>query len=121
MSADLLREAAALMRSRAKTATEGPWSLTFIPESAVPSQHAVDRHYVMGCFDGNARNPAGPAAMCEYEPDAEHIAGMHPAVALAVADWLDATAGELDQYGWDGLPSNATAVAVARAYLDGPH
>ena len=110
MSAELLREAAALMRQRAEAATEGPWSLTYISEAAVPSQHAVDRHYVMGCFDGNPKNPTGPAAMCEFPADADYIASWHPAVALAVADWLDNAARI---WPFDGPP----ALAVARAYL----
>ena len=57
--------------------------------------------------------------------DAEHIASWHPAVALAVADWLDATAvrveaarepkdGGARNHGWRG---SRQALAVARAYL----
>lgn len=48
--------------------------------------------------------------------DAAHIAAMSPAVALAVADWLDSVHADLATY-------NATtaqakhAFAVARAYL----
>ena len=68
MSADLLRRAAAKMRENAEAATEGRWTVTHIPESAVPSQHAIDRWYVMGHFNGQPRNQTGPAAMCEYEP-----------------------------------------------------
>lgn len=43
------------------------------------------------------------------DADAAHIAGMHPAVALAVADLL--TVASVD---W---PENPEAIAVARAYL----
>ena len=61
------------------------------------------------------------------EADMRHIASWHPAVALAVADWLDAVAeawpiSEPDY----GLSVRAEAVghrqalAVARAYLGEP-
>ena len=112
MSAETLRKAASLMRERATDATEGPWLVTFIPETAVPSQHLVDRWYVMGCFDQDPRRQTGPAAMCEYEPDVRHIASWHPAVALAVADWLDCQADTTCDCGVD-----ESALAVARAYL----
>jgi hypothetical protein len=52
-----------------------------------------------------------------------HIAGMHPGVALAVADWLEAEAAAADLVANDpvtaravGLPDKR-ALAVARAYL----
>lgn len=122
MSAEILRRAAALMRERAEAATPGPWSGNYVPESAVANQHIIERWFVMGCFDGNPRNPTGPAAMCEYEPDAAHIASWHPVVALAVAEWLEATAAENDNTGaleflnFVGADAHA-ALVVARAYL----
>lgn len=127
MSAEVLRRAAALMRERAEAATEGEWFVAHIPESAVPSPHAIDRWYVMGFFDGDTRKPTGPSAMCEYEPDAVHIASWHPAVALAVAEWLEAKA-EQDDKGTCDDPrgccnlcehdyGHVAALAVARAYL----
>jgi len=94
MSADLLREAAALMRERAETcapdATVGPvtWTST---------------------FDGSDQTTF------------IHYQSWHPAVALAVADWLEASALRADEVEADGMTYGGTdgrpALAVARAYL----
>lgn len=103
MSAELLRRAAALMRERAK----GAHRATEV--SGVP-WYPVEQ--ILG--------------KVVWAEDAEHIASWHPAVALAVADWLDATATRIDagrdpQHGgrrnhsWRG---SREALAVARAYLD---
>ena len=47
-------------------------------------------------------------------PDADYIAGMHPPVALAVADWLDRFSDRSYCYG----PAEFDhALAIARAYL----
>lgn len=54
---------------------------------------------------------------------AEHIAAWHPAVALAVADWLDETARELDEvtafHGGDYEPGPhfQSALSVACTFL----
>ncbi len=122
MSAEVLREAAALMRERAERATtHTPWQLLGPDDDraepwTVASTHPVgDRTYV--CQD--ARH-AG-----------EHIASWHPAVALAVADWLDETARRHDEIldnfvegsrvGAVSAAENVTAytqaVSVARTYL----
>jgi len=116
VTAALLREAAALMRRRAEAATTGPWATTHISESAVANQHIIERWFVMGCFGSDPGNQTGPAAVCEYEPDGEHIASWHPAVALAVAGWLDLVARLLDE-GFDPNAETVEALAVARAYL----
>ena len=107
MSADLLRRAAALMRERAEAATttvlddEGKW--------------------VVGPW-------FGPLAMSSRrvasEADSAFIASWHPAVALAVADWLEQQAmlQEAHDTGkavWIG-PADPLAIAVARAYLNEP-
>lgn len=98
---NILCRAAALMRERAEAATPGQWTVTFgfvgarrVPFVSIPGQ------------DG-ARMPR--------QDDAEHIAAWHPAVALAVADWLDLEA-EFATGADPGLASNE-ALAVARAYL----
>jgi hypothetical protein len=100
MSADLLREAAALMRSRAEAVDE-----------------PGDEWWSVDSF----------AEVTNYD-DAEHfVAFGRPVVALAVADWLDATAAEhesdsgnprVDDFfaAFDTAPDIA-ALAVARAYL----
>lgn len=52
--------------------------------------------------------------------EAKHIASWHPLVALAVADWLEATAEHVDRR-WVsfGDAVGINALNVARAYLGG--
>jgi hypothetical protein len=96
MSAETLRRAAALMRGRAEAATRGPWE--------------------SGEYGHLSRSGAGAGRLAfgkvEWRPDAEHIASWHPAVALAVADWLDETALR-----WEWVEERELALAAARAYL----
>lgn len=97
MTAEILRRAAALMRERAEGATPGPW---VVREGNV-------EHYFPSIGEYGAL--ASPS-----DPDAQHIASWHPAVALAVARWLEDTA----QLMTDGrLIYDGNALAVARAYL----
>lgn len=109
MSADLLRRAAASMRERANSATPGVWKLwgmsvyadqdgTSDLDTAV---HIADTTHEAGLRTFNAA----------------HIASWHPAVALAVADWLDAEALYAETGTADPAPG---ALAVARAYLGEP-
>lgn len=109
MSAETLRRAAALMRERA----EGTYLAT-------DSGDLADWH-----------TPADLVGMFEEEGDGDYIASWHPAVALAVADWLDAAGADLWAHGplcecgsgchacdddaWQ--PHVRRALAVARAYL----
>lgn len=117
MSSDLLREAAAKMRERAEAATPGPWE----------ARHGG--YSWIALYDDEDSIPEGES-LPSFEPggsatpaDAEHIASWHPAVALAVADWLERAADEpwcCDEckFGPDH-PENVAhgALAVARAYL----
>ena len=100
MSADLLRRAAALMRERAERAEASGDGEPWFP--------ADELHGLIGA---GSRNTA----------DAEHIASWHPAVALAVADWLESTANDVEHVHTPvyNLTSTtvARALAVARAYL----
>jgi len=92
MSAAVLREAAALMRERAEAAASNL------------GQPATDPNTWRGIGTGYR------------EPIKEHIASWHPAVALAVADWLDL----MTQPGRGDDPDEWDAAhAVARAYLGG--
>lgn len=111
MSADLLREAAALMRKRAEAAMPGPWEQTGVMGS--------EYNDVVDC-------PGAASIVADTDTsdeNAEHIASWHPDVALAVADWLEATAREFDALGDPDLSRHpldgrrTAAVAVARAYL----
>jgi hypothetical protein len=55
------------------------------------------------------------------EANAEHIASWHPAVALAVADWLESTANDVEHVHDPIYNLTSTTVAralkAARAYL----
>lgn len=115
MSAVEIREAAALMRERAEAlngerwAAYGPW-LTAVTEGC-------------NCNGGTPEAGGAHESYCGSEPlvqigdePAAHIAGMQPAVALAVADWLDVIANG------EGLDltyhaDEAHALRVARTYL----
>lgn len=120
MSTEILREAAALMRERAKAAEPGPW------ESVQGSSGGwwVERPSTATIADIDNDYSGNPGA------DAEHIASWHPAVALAVADWLTTAGADLWAHGplccEDGCmkcdddlwaPHVRRALAVARAYL----
>ena len=103
MSAEVLRRAAALMRERAEAATPGPWSCD-------SSSGVNDLHF------GHVGLPVlrGPNTYGPGLADTEHMAGMDPSVALAVASWLDACA-LVTEVAPDRHKGNA--LAVARAYL----
>lgn len=107
MSSDLLRRAASLMRERAEAATPGPWTVK-------PHGARHDCMTVRGVGDEHVAYYTGT-------PDAAHIAAMHPAVALAVADWLDAASAKAEAVEASGLTFGGVegkpALAVARAYL----
>lgn len=114
MSASRLREAAALMRERAEAARAGRWSIA--TSSLTPDGHLVVAEWehapkrVATCSgslpEGNLLN-------------AEHIASWHPAVALAVADWLDHEAQIADEDAADGysMGPRYPGLLVANAYL----
>jgi hypothetical protein len=110
MSAELLRRAAAKMRERAEAVTPGPWS-------------EVADGELMGCFavvaGGENQFTIAPAVI---PMNAEHIASWHPAVALAVADWLDRCAEFAAREDGNGRPwaCDTNALKVARAYLGEP-
>ena len=106
MSADLLREAAAKMRERAEAATPGPWRVGAEGSEGSRVNPATgdkreDSHWIAS-VNGRVQPEDG------Y--NAAHIASWHPAVALAVADWLDAE--DTHQFG-----PTEHAITVARAYL----
>lgn len=123
MSSELLRRAASLMRERAEAATPGPWRFT--DSEAVTDVWtggmvvvSSDRDPIANVQDEWYENdPDEPATV----NDATHIASWHPAVALAVADWLDATVAAHDGpdcYDPHGLcPEAHAALDLARVYL----
>lgn len=104
MSADVLRQAAALMRSRAEAAT-GVAHHWRVARNSKPGAGFV------AC--GGVHIAVTDEALTGGPSNAEHIASWHPAVALAVADWLDREADYADVRGIVAPP----ALAVATAYL----
>lgn len=128
MSADLLREAAKTMRERAEAATPGPWAL--------PDQHVAEVWQADDSLPGSplliASTSDPYASDDDLRPgelafeDAQHIASWHPAVAPFAAEWLEATARELDALGDPSLDDHpldgrrTAAYAFARAYLGDP-
>lgn len=99
MSAEVLREAARLMRERAAGATAFTDAKTGSPLA-----------WIQGLDGWVFDHGAAQIACAMTSENSEHIASWHPAVALAVADWLDAVS--------EFNPSpTSPALAVARAYL----
>jgi hypothetical protein len=126
-----IRRAAALMRERAQEASGGG-SWRYEDGESVGAWTLYDEHWniaTLTTYDTESYNYAErmPAARHPgyIDPDANgrHIASWHPAVALAIADWLDYAAdnwGETDPR-FVGRPGAhiTPALAVARAYLGG--
>lgn len=120
LSAELLRKCASLMRQRANKATAD-----VCPSWIAASVRHIARNCDIDCKHLDCEHVEDEAPMwCRYG-DSEHIASWHPAVALAVADWLDSVAGANTSPDED-VPhagrtianvDNAAALAVARAYL----
>lgn len=105
---EVLRRAATLMRERAAAAVPGPWRIdNEIHAEAIYSANGTD--VVSGGRWG------GEASVFNDTADAIHIASWHPAVALAVADWLDRSA-----QCWGATEYlDHQALTVASAYLGG--
>lgn len=119
-AADAIRRAAQLLRERAMAAPAGAWKHIPHPPTAGrgPTYHAVD------C------PPQPPYTVSENVCDtgpyergaaiAEHIAGMRPAVALRLADWLEFEALRLDETAGDPGADESRgmfALDLAHAYL----
>ena len=110
MSAEMLREAAALMRSRAEVG--GP--LDYPPPWRV-QKCDLETHglaSIVVCHEDGS----GDVTDVLDDSMAEYIASWQPPVALAVADWL-ATCARLYEYGDVGPLMWDSALTVARAYL----
>ena len=103
MSVDLLREAAETMRARAEEATGGRWWPRYGGEPGFIYSSGEKR--LIATVEGESSD-ATP------NPNSRHIASWHPAVALAVADWLDLADQE-----WSPSDLRESAKTVARAYL----
>ena len=118
MSADRLREAARLMRERAEAAdyvrSRGTdWFIETAWCDNTDSSYAV-------------KSAGGAICHGSCEEEAEHIASWHPAVAVAVADWLWEAANHEEIHGDINCKAGCLhptcrvadrALAVANAYL----
>lgn len=129
---DLLRRAAKRLRERAEGATPGPWYRVGPPwnrHEPFIVAGAEDPH--VGRFVCDLDDPVeldDDAPERDLIADAEHIALMHPPVAIALADWLESNAAWMDRAA-ELLPgrrsseldrTDQAAVAVARAILREP-
>lgn len=107
-----LRETARRMRERAEGATSGPWE--FRARRGFQMMH--DNPATIGFTGGAGYFVMLREGTWGTEGDMTYVASWHPAVALAVADWLHLVAGLLEQ-GFDENAETRAALAVARAYL----
>lgn len=114
-SAQELREAAKLIRERAQAATPGPWQHMCLGSEGCLVLRAN------GTVRERGHGRVARFGQKEWKADhadADYVAGMHPGVALKVADLLGKIAwmGELDP----DILSRAgcdEAIAIARAFL----
>lgn len=116
--AETLRRAAALMRERAEAASPGPWSCD--GKSGIDDLHFG--HVGLPVL----RGPHGPNSYGPSLADTQHMAGMDPPVALALAAWLEYEAERFFN-AYDASPSvryiaitpreHNLAMDIANAYL----
>lgn len=107
MSAEVLREAARLMRERAGAAA-----------FTAPSPWHVDGWEICTDDEEPIETISVVTSGLHWKEASEqrvHVASWHPAVALAVADWLDNEA----EWWASGERLNHHALAAASAYLGG--
>ena len=109
------------MRERAEVCAPAPWILRAAVNYGGGTARGVD-------IIGALRDPVAPRVVAHVDPwggkqEADHIASWHPAVALAVADWIDAAAvlappdPHHEGEACETCDNVTRALAVARAYL----
>lgn len=98
-TAATMRSAAKLMRERAEAASPGPWKFFLEGRDHWGGDSIIQTG---GDYDLTLDLTPQPTDVSrrrqwlgQWSADQDCIAGMHPGVALAVADWLEETA---DQY-----------------------
>lgn len=102
-----MRKAASLMRHRADAASPGPW-FAATGAGKVPVVGTTPKAGMGGKAVAVTGAPGELGSA-----DAQHVAGMDPTVAVALADWLEYTARAATARG----THQAMGLAVARAYL----
>lgn len=102
MSAEILREAAALMRERAEAATGGQWEHFQCHAQSREEDRVLGDHSVIAA--DKKIFALLPGQRSHREADAEHIASQPPVVVLAVADLLDELADHIEGWGDDSEP-----------------
>lgn len=122
MSAEVLRQAAALMRERAEAATPSPWVAEYrVVRATGSSTRTISFNEPPVIFQGPGRFHLVPRG--EQGANAALAASWHPAVALAVADLLDEYArlweASEDSGEMAHAPLGRYFLAVATAYLGG--
>jgi hypothetical protein len=128
--ADGVLAVARLMRERAEAATQGTWGLGFGTDivSGITrtgrASYSCDHHVARVVEDDDRFSGDNVHNEADSEDDAVHIATMaNPAVALALADWLEGSANQIRHLGPAAVSQlhdrygPGAAVAVARAYL----
>lgn len=108
MSAETLRKAARLMRERA--------------EATTPDADWTEGHYWIADYDMYGNPVQTEIGGMGGAGDAAHYSSWHPAVALAVADWLDLMAADYapywaEPYAAPFVPVIEKAYQIARTYL----
>ncbi len=131
--ADTIRRAATLMRARATKATPGPWRAPDITVTAGPDAYwgiYADEQQEIEVAAVHVPLHDTPSREEIQFHNADHIAAMHPGVAVAIADQWDAVGTEMAY--WNGFEDEhgrilqcligpktewTTALAAARTYL----
>jgi hypothetical protein len=95
---------------------DSSWAVGFVQDEAGNTLSGQLEHGKGIVIDGVCEGLAGCTA---YRPAAEHVASWHPAVALAVADWLEREAALIDAqvFPQSDPVMERYPLAVARAYL----
>lgn len=101
--AEKLRDAATRLREYSNEATEGPWEMGYVTPA-----NRLERIPAYADLEPSVAGGLDPA-------DAAYMATMHPGVGLALADWLDAAAQDLELRG--GSMHLGYAGVVARRVL----
>lgn len=116
--AETLRNAAKFLRERAGAATPGPWQHMCLGSEGCLVLRAE------GTIRERGHGRVARFGQKEWRADhadADYVTGMHPGVALLLADWLDVKAANLERVAVVGSHYRdhdyGYALAVARALL----